>query len=351
LSDTRTVAFRTALDTLHLFGAHHMLRPFSAGCGFAFMLHHVRPDQGNSFAPNHLLEVTPDFLDAAIVHARAAGYEFVDLDEAWARLTAGTPAPRFCTLTFDDGYRDFADHAMPVLRRHRVPATVFVASAFADGTGDLWWEVLEEVLRRASSLEIDFGEGTRTINTATTAAKAQAWTQLMSQLHAMPEADMRAAISWLAAEHGVDGAGLTRRECMDWNMLRALASDPLVTIGAHTVNHYMLAKWPAEVASYEMERSRTDIFAKVGTRPRHLAFPVGGPAEAGAREFDIARQLGFTTAWTTRPGHLFAAHGEHATALPRVSLNGNYQAARYLDLFVSGAPFALWNGFRRVNAA
>jgi hypothetical protein len=54
---------------------------------------------------------------------------------------------------------------------------------------------------------------------------------------------------------------------------------------------------------------------------------------------------------TTRPGVLFPEHREHLTALPRVSLNGHFQAMRFIDVFLSGAPFALSSGFRRVDAA
>ena len=63
------------------------------------------------------------------------------------------------------------------------------------------------------------------------------------------------------------------------------------------------------------------------------------------------RDLGFETAVTTRPGVLFPEHRDHLTALPRVSLNGDYQTLRYLDLFLSGAPFLLYNRLRRVNVA
>ena len=54
---------------------------------------------------------------------------------------------------------------------------------------------------------------------------------------------------------------------------------------------------------------------------------------------------------TTRKGLIYPEHGDHLFALPRVSLNGDYQSLHFIDLYLSGAPFALWNRFRRVDAA
>jgi peptidoglycan/xylan/chitin deacetylase (PgdA/CDA1 family) len=138
---------------------------------------------------------------------------------------------------------------------------------------------------------------------------------------------------------------------MSWSEIASLADDPLVSIGAHTVNHVMLRKWPAEVAREEIKRSIEVIKDALGREPRHLAYPVGDAGSAGPREFALAAELGFKTAVTTRSGVLFPEHREHLTALPRVSLNGHFQAIRYVDVLLSGAPFALMNGFRRVDAA
>ena len=139
---------------------------------------------------------------------------------------------------------------------------------------------------------------------------------------------------------------------MDWEEIGQLAADPLVTIGAHTVNHVILKKLPTEAAvRAEMEMSRSVIEAALGVRPQHLAYPVGDKSSAGPREFRIAAQLGFKTAVTTRPGVLFKAHRNHLTALPRISVNGDYQQQRYVKVLMSGAATAMWNGFRRVNAA
>ena len=101
----------------------------------------------------------------------------------------------------------------------------------------------------------------------------------------------------------------------------------------------------------EMASSRIVIAEQLGVEPRHFAYPVGDPTSAGLREFAMARALGFASALTTRPGMLFPGHAGHLTALPRVSVNGNWQDIGFIEVLLSGAPFALWNRGRRINAA
>ena len=155
----------------------------------------------------------------------------------------------------------------------------------------------------------------------------------------------------LAARHCVDGAAIVAALCMDWVEIAALARHPLATIGAHTISHKMLAKWPGDVARAEMLNSKERIEHMLDRPVRHFAYPVGDPTSAGQREFALARELGFASAVTTRPGMIFPGHKDHPTALPRVSVNGNWQNSGYLEVLLSGAPFALWNRGRRVNAA
>ena len=138
---------------------------------------------------------------------------------------------------------------------------------------------------------------------------------------------------------------------MSWDELSKLAADPLVTIGAHTVNHVMLAKVPADAARCEMEESRTAIETALGVRPEHLSYPIGDRSAADAREFRLAAELGFKTAVTTRPGVLFPEHRNLLVSLPRISLNGEHQQLRHVRVLLAGAATALWNGFRRVDAA
>ena len=92
---------------------------------------------------------------------------------------------------------------------------------------------------------------------------------------------------------------------MGWDELATLAADPLVTIGAHTVNHPILTKLDDKAVRAELGSSRDVIEAALGVRPAHLAYPVGDRTAAGPREFRIAAELGFKTAVTTRPGVVF----------------------------------------------
>jgi hypothetical protein len=165
------------------------------------------------------------------------------------------------------------------------------------------------------------------------------------------EAEIHAFVDELSARYGIDMGPVADELCMDWNDIRELVADPLVTIGAHTANHIMLGKASEEVVRSELMIGRDHIEAVLGTQVRHLAYPYGGRDLVGRREFRIASDLGYKTAATTRPGVLFAEHNQCMTALPRLSLNGEYQATRYIKVLMSGAATALFNGFRHVDAA
>jgi len=124
-----------------------------------------------------------------------------------------------------------------------------------------------------------------------------------------------------------------------------------VTIGAHTITHCNLARQSAETASFELTESRARIEAALQRPVLHLAYPYGDRIAAGQREFTLAKAAGFKTAVTTRPGMIFPESADHLTALQRVSLNGNYQDARMIPVLTSGTATAVWNGFRRIDAA
>jgi peptidoglycan/xylan/chitin deacetylase (PgdA/CDA1 family) len=192
----------------------------------------------------------------------------------------------------------------------------------------------------------------RSFDCGTVAEKRALYDELYWWLRARDsETELRFIVRDLALRYQVDVAAFCKDLCMGWQEIALLARDPLVTIGAHTVNHLALAKLPEKAVRSEMDLSRTVIESALGARPAHLSYPYGDAGSAGAREFAIAAELGFKTAVTTRPGVLFRSHAKHLTALPRISLNGEYQQLRYVRVLLSGSAIAMWNGFRRAEAA
>jgi peptidoglycan/xylan/chitin deacetylase (PgdA/CDA1 family) len=346
----RKTVIRAGLEALYFSGAHVLLRPIFSGVGAIFMLHHVRPGRSGAFQPNRHLEVAPGFLRATLSHLKSRDIDIVTMDEVHHRLANGQFERRFACFTCDDGYRDNRDHALPVMRDFAAPLTVFVTSDFAEGTGRLWWVALEKVVASASSVEAMIGGSAVRLDSSTASAKQAAFDLLHDWMRTLPEPDLRREMTALCARHGVDEAAICRDLCMSWDELKSFAADPLVTVGAHTVSHCNLARQREELAREELVGSRARIEERLQRPVLYFAYPYGDRAAAGPREFALARAAGYKTAVTTRPGMLFGESAAHLTALPRVSLNGNYQDARVLPVLTSGAATAMWNGFRRVDA-
>jgi peptidoglycan/xylan/chitin deacetylase (PgdA/CDA1 family) len=300
-----------------------------------------------------LLEVTPDFLEGLVRRLARARIDVVSLDEMHRRFIEGEFKRRFVCLTFDDGYKDFLRWAYPVLRKYKLPFAMYIATSFPDRLGELWWVALEAVIAQNSRIGMVVNGDDRYFECATVSQKRELYDEIYRYLRSMKtEEEVRRVVRDLCACYRVDIAAFCRELCMDWAEIVDLAADPLCTIGAHTVNHMMLRKVPSDATvRAEMEMSRAVLEAALGKRPEHLAYPVGDPTSAGPREFRIAAELGFKTAVTTRPGVLFKAHRDYLTALPRISVNGEFQQQRYLKVLMSGAGTAFWNRFRRVSAA
>jgi peptidoglycan/xylan/chitin deacetylase (PgdA/CDA1 family) len=348
----RQAIIRGGLESLYFTGANAALKPLVGGVGVILTFHHVRPPRPQRFQPNRLLEVTPRFLARVVELLQRSNVDLISLDEMHARLNAGDFRRRFVCITFDDGYRDTLQHAYPILKAARVPFTVYVATSFPDRLGELWWLALEAVIAENERIGLPIEGENRTFDCRTVAEKRALYEELYWWLRSRPtEAEMRAIVRDLAVCYQVDIAAFCRELCMDWPELAQLAADPLVTIGAHTVSHPVLAKLPAHNVRAEMDLSRSVIEAALALRPEHLSYPFGNPAAAGPREFAIAAELGFKTAVTTRPGVILRTHREQLTALPRISLNGEYQQLRYVRVLLSGAATAMWNGFRLASAA
>jgi len=353
--DLRTRVFKTGLECLYYTGAHHVMAAVWRCNGAIFNLHHIHPDadgdQKTRFNPNGPLAITDKFLDEVLGYLVDEKFDLVSLEEAVIRIKSGDNSRRFAAFTIDDGYKDNYDFAWPVFKKYACPFTVFVTTDIIEGKACLWWLILEQVIKRQKEVEIDWENHLKKLDTSTLAKKKQAWEEIYWPLRGSNETELRQTIQVLAERYDIDTDALCRNLAMTWDEVRALNKDELVTIGAHTVSHPCLAELSYRDVRYEMTESRARIFKKLGEEPKFFCYPYGDETTAGQREFALAKDVGYEAALTTRKGVIYAEHHAHIFALPRVSLNGSFQQIKYIDLYMSGAPFVLYNKFSKVNAA
>jgi len=310
----------------------------------------VKPRSLDDFQPNRAHEITPEFLEQAILRLREDGFDIVDLDEASRRLQEQKPH-KFVSFTFDGAYRDVAEYAYPILKKHNCPFTVYVPTAFPDGEGLLWWRALEQVIRNRDVVTTQVGGEPRIYLTGDADEKYEAYADISWHLHTLDDKNLRAFMANFCASFHFDMKVACLEACMSWHELAQLSEDPLVTIGAQTLDHIDLAKLDRQELMRQMREGVKVLESTLGVRPKHFSYPFGTLNTARLREFDAARDFGFTTAVTTREGILYSGHATSLHALPRVPLSGELQAVRYLDVLLSGLPSYVMNGFEKLSVA
>jgi peptidoglycan/xylan/chitin deacetylase (PgdA/CDA1 family) len=338
--DGGEVIRKLALNVARYSGLAPLARPLVGGIGAILMLHRVTAVPEKPLGVNRHLNIAPDFLDAVIADMKASSYTFVSMDEAVERIKRGGSDGLFAAITADDAYRDNLTEALPVLEKHGAPLMIYVAPALIDGTADLWWDVIDDIVSAGRKLELKRAGGTETLDCAAPGALVQLYNYLTLEV---PEENQRAALREFAAIAGVDPREPGRKTLMSWDEIRAIAAHPLVSIGAHTVNHYNLARLPEERAKREMTDVVTLLRSELGEAPRHLAYPYGYASAVGCREVKLAKEAGYVSAVTTRHGVLRAEHADHLLALPRISVNGRYQRVAHIRTMLSGITTPLAN--------
>ncbi|MEO0329055.1 MAG: polysaccharide deacetylase family protein [Pseudomonadota bacterium] len=343
------------LNGFYFSGLQAATAPVTQGIGSILMLHHVQNIECKPFSPNCHLSVSPEFLDAVILRLKLEGYEFVSMDEVVDRLknpeAAKSEKPFLC-VTLDDGYRNNLENAVPIFRRHEVPYTIYVAPGLTEGKHTLWWEDLEIVIASRKKVIVEFPDGPATFITATPKQKLQAYKALIHRLVLdSSEPQQRQIIADLCVKYNHDAVAHAKSSIMTWKMLQKLNKDPLCTLGAHTIGHFALAKLSRDEAIQEMSNSRALIEEKTGKKAKHFAYPYGYPVAAAEREFELARELGFESAVTTRHGVVYEDHEKHLCALPRISVNGSHQSMRYIHTLLSGLPTRVKNAGGKLDIA
>lgn len=315
------------------------LFPKAGGQGVIFTLHHVRPATNRAFDPNGLLDITPEFLEAAIITVKEAGLIPVRLEDLPALLAGPDKTKKYVCFTLDDGNKDNAEFAAPVFRKHNVPYTIFVCPGLSKRIRTMWWETVAAILRENSEITFDFGAGIEKLETKNKFSKQALFFRFVKFVEETDEDSAVEKIDALAKSLRIDPLAIVEREIMTEAELRALAKDPLVSYGAHTMTHTNLVNATPERLMFELSESCKLVAAYSGKAVTTFAYPYGHTYAVGKREFQAAAEVGLKLAVTTQPGVLRSCSLDNLHALKRVSLNGGYQNTRFVKALISGVPF------------
>jgi peptidoglycan/xylan/chitin deacetylase (PgdA/CDA1 family) len=311
----------------------------TGGAGVILRFERVRPRLPARFQPLKSGEITPEFLDSAIRALKRWKYDIVAMDEVCRRAVALAVARRFVCLTFDGGYRDVFSSAYPILRKHGVPFTVYVPTAFPDGVGEAWGLALEQVIARENRLSLMMDRKEQRFNIETVSEKYQLYAFLESWMRTLAPPDLSAAIKDLCTRYSVDLAAVSREASMDWNDLTKLAADPNVTLGSASVNYPILSNLKDADALREMTMGRAVAEAAFRRNVGHFAYPFGDRGAWRRQHVVMADEAGFASAVSAISGVVEAEGGTNLHALPRIAWDGRQRSLRAMRVILSGATF------------
>lgn len=229
----------------------------------------------------------------------ASWFNVLPLDQAIDRLAQQSLPARAAAITFDDGYADNHSIALPILKKHGLPATFFIATGFLDG-GRMWNDTIIESIRLSPASKLDCSSinlGVYPLNSLS--EKREAIRSLIQQIKyqsIQKRLELTADIADLAQAKPPSNLMMTTKEVIQLH-------EAGMQIGAHTVSHPILAKINLDDARQEIQESKRFLEDALGERIRLFAYPNGKPDVDYLNEHvTLVRDLGFDAAVSTAHG-------------------------------------------------
>jgi peptidoglycan/xylan/chitin deacetylase (PgdA/CDA1 family) len=238
----------------------------------------ARPEDAGTFDPG-VVDVTPEAFDEQVGFL-VRWFDLVGLDELVAFRRGKRLPPNPLLITFDDGYLDNHDTALPILRAHGARAAFFIATSYIEERRLFWWDRVNHLVKssRAPAIELTYPRPMRLL-LATERDRKRAVTALLRVIKDHFGLDLPRFLDEVsrAARVALDAAEerrLVDRTLMTWDHVRALRRAGM-DIGSHTCTHRVLQTLPPDALARELAGSRSDLEKVLGEPVRTISYPVG----------------------------------------------------------------------------
>lgn len=269
-------------------------------------------------------------------------FQVLPLEEALERLYSDSLPDRAVALTFDDGTRNLATQAAPILKRLALPAAIFLATGPMGTTHTLWPDRLWLSFAHTNIGHIDLtAAGLSSFALHSAAERGEAYGHAVNQLKGLPDERRIAACDSLVAMLMPDGETTDPGpfELLSWDEARATANSGDLTLYPHTVSHPILSQCTDEKVEREIAESCMTLRRETGCSPRVFAYPNGRSQDFDDRCKEILRRQGVSWALSTVEG--FASTDSDPLSLPRIGIGSDLSFARFCLLISGVGPFLL----------
>ncbi len=258
--------------------------------------HRVVDPKAPRFLDPGLISATAEIFNQQIAYLKKH-YQVVSMGEVLDSVANGGQLPkRAVLLTFDDGYRDFGEIAWPILRHYRLPATLFVPTAYpGHPERRFWWDRLYQAIARTSLREMK-GPPLGSVPLATPAERRASLRKIQKAVKTMPHGEAMELVDRICA--GIGDGWVDQASVLSWDELRQLGKEG-VTLGAHTRTHPIMTQLPPEAVREEITGSLSDLQREIGTGLPIFAYPSGHYDPFVVK---VMKEAGIRMAFTTEDG-------------------------------------------------
>jgi peptidoglycan/xylan/chitin deacetylase (PgdA/CDA1 family) len=182
-------------------------------------------------------------------------------------------------VTFDDGYCDYFEHALPILREFDVPAVNFVATQFVDDGAPFWWDQVDLACQRTRKQSVVLPWRDASVPAATADDRMRIYRECQRHLKTVPDAGKTALLPRVFEALDVDQADVhLPRQVMTWEQMRA--SRDVTTFGGHLHSHPLVSRIDTDQLERELQLSHQRMTTELGARPTLFAYPDGDVTDA-----------------------------------------------------------------------